>query len=153
MNPWYVGEGTPDIGEWWWAVEHSGHPCFYLRALVPADFAPGFLPVPRHVRPLQRPETGLPDAVLCATCGEVPLSEELEPVERKTGLRGHTADGPTFLSIYRSGRRPWPKTPTPGGTCWLCSSRTDPPTGEATLRGDRVSVCKRCESHLAARRK
>jgi len=133
-------EPPPDL-EWWWSIEHHGHPAFYLRTLMPGDFAPGRLPAPRHVRLLERGE-GLPTEVRCGTCGEIPRSEDLEPVERQTGHRG-------FLADYRSGRALWPKQTVPE-SCWMCSGRA-PATSQARLRGTDVMVCAACAKHLDRR--
>lgn len=115
------------------------HPAFYLRTLMPGDFAPGRLPAPRHVRPLVRPAEGLPSEVTCGTCGEVPRSEDIEIVERETGQRG-------FLAEYRSGRAKWPK-PTAEASCWGCSGHA-PAVENIELRGSTVRVCANCANHL-----
>mgnify|MGYP000039875206 CR=1 FL=1 len=133
---------VPDL-EWWWLVQHLGHDAFYLRTLMPGDFAPGRLPDPRHVRPLVRPAEGLPTEVRCGTCEEVPRAEDLEPIERATGARG-------FLDLFRSGKSKWP-APTHSDTCWLCSNRQAPAIGFARLRGTVVSVCVSCELSLRRR--
>ena len=130
--------------EWWWLVEHATatpHPAFYMRSLMPGDFAPGRLPAPRHVRLLERGE-GLPTEVRCGTCGEIPRSEDLEPVERQTGQRG-------FLDGFRSGRSRWP-LPTKEAACWLCSGRA-PAVTVVRLRGTDVRVCEGCAKHLERR--
>lgn len=126
--------------EWWWIVEHYGHPAFYMRTLMPGDFAPGRLPDPRHVRPLVRPDEGLPTEVRCGTCNEIPRAEDLELIERSTGARG-------FLDAFRSGKAKWP-APTLSTTCWLCSNRQAPVVGRARLRGTEVPVCAGCAKHL-----
>ena len=125
--------------EWWWEVQHLGHPAFYLRTLMPGDFAPGRLPAPRHVRPLERPAEGLPAEVTCGTCGDVPRSEDLEPIERSTGQRG-------FLGEFRSGRARWP-APTKITSCWMCSGQA-PAHTRASVRGSDVLVCAGCAKHL-----
>jgi hypothetical protein len=53
--------------------------------------------------------------VRCGTCGEIPRSDDLEPIERCTRHR-------EYLRVTRRGDRPWPP-PTPQGTCWLCSNQ------------------------------
>lgn len=132
----------PDL-EWWWLVEHRGHQAFYMRTLMPGDFAPGRLPSTRHVRLLERPADGLPTEVRCGTCLEIPRSEDLEVIERSTGGRG-------FLDGFRSGRSRWP-SPTRDESCWMCSDRQAPAIGEARLRGTDVRVCARCANHLGRR--
>lgn len=141
MTDWFREPGTPDGGIYWWAVEHQGHPCCYLRALMPGDFAPGRRPLARHVLGL---DGVVPAALVCGTCGEAPAAVDLEPIERATGQRG-------FLAALRSSRRPWPKATDPA-TCWLCSSpgqRADrtAPVGPA---GAMVAVCSPCARHLEA---
>lgn len=128
--------------EWWWEVQHLGHPAFYLRTLMPGDFAPGRLPAPRHVRLLVRPAEGLPTEVTCGTCGEVPRSEDLEPIERSTGQRG-------FLGEFRNGRAKWPRQ-TREASCWMCSGQA-PAESPARLRGTEVFVCAGCAKHLERR--
>ena len=125
--------------EWWWLVLHADHPAFYLRALMPGDFAPGRLPAPRHVRLLERPETGLPEEVRCGTCGEIPRAEDLEPVERQTGARG-------FLDAFRRGLAKWPQA-TRSESCWMCSGHA-PATEQASARGTDITVCAGCAKHL-----
>ena len=139
---WYREVGTPDVGIYWWAIEHQGHPAFYLRALMPGDFGPGCLPLPRHALAL---DGTVPDEVRCGTCGEVPGVAELEPVERATGQRG-------FLQALRSGRRPWPKATDPA-TCWLCCNPREKADRRAPVgpAGGMVTVCAGCARHLEAR--
>lgn len=139
MTEWYLEAGTPDTGAVWWAVEHRGHPALYLRALMPGDFAPGRLPLPRHVIELDGTEA--PPEVRCGVCDEVPRAEDLGVIERSTGDRG-------FLAELRAGRRPWPR-PTDPASCWLCSSRTARADREAQVGGATVRVCERCSGHLA----
>ena len=129
--------------EWWFRVDHRGHPAFYLRTLMPGDFAPGRLPAPRHIRLLERPAEGLPAEVTCGTCGEVPRSEDLDVVERSTGSRG-------FLAAYTAGRVKWPP-PTSAESCWMCSNRKSPAIGKARLRGTDVLVCAGCAKYLNGR--
>lgn len=133
---WYDVE-PPDSGVWWWAVEHQGHPAFFLRTLMPGDFGPGRLPLSRHVRSLEGEEDAAPD---CGTCGETPEAADLEIIERRTGAQG-------FLDQYRSGRARWP-TATPPGTCWLCCDRTAPAVVTKPGPGGRdVALCAGC-AHL-----
>jgi hypothetical protein len=147
---WYDDvPGTPPVGEWWWAVEHLGHPAYYLRALCLGDFAPGQRgPAPRHVLEIEgsRPPEGAP--VPCGTCGIVPAPEDLEAIERSTGSRG-------FLDVYRSGQQTWPP-PTDLGSCWECSdprARAERAVKVARVRTGRAErrVCNRCAEHLARR--
>lgn len=141
---WYEEPSAPDQGEWWWAVEHRGHPAFYLRALLPGDFAPGRLPLPRHVRTLTGEED---DDPVCGTCAETPVAEDLDIVERATGRRG-------FLTEQRAQRQPWPK-PTDPASCWLCSDprvRADQDHRPQRGRGRVVKVCKRDADFLARRK-
>jgi hypothetical protein len=127
--------------EWWWAVSHLGHPAFYLRALMPGDFAPGRAPLPRHVRPLRGPSWPPPASVTCGTCGQEPDGADLDVLERATGARG-------FLAQFRAGRRPWPPATT--AACWECGGRDRP----APRSLDGVPVCETCHAALtrAARR-
>jgi hypothetical protein len=145
MTEWYEGPDTPDL-EFWWAVEHRGHPAFYLRALMPGDFAPGRRPALRHALTVDGKR---PTSVLqCGTCGETPEAGDLEPIERTTGIRG-------FLGEYRRGRARWPQ-PTEESSCWLCSDPRVKATrtvaiATGTGRTVEVSVCERCAAHLARR--
>ena len=133
MSAWYEAPEAPPRGTWWWAVEHRGHPAFYLRALLPGDHAPGRVTAARHVLTLG----GLVlDDVHCGTCGEVPRAEDLEPIERATGDRGH-------LAAFRDGRVPWPR-PTDRRSCWLCSG----PARLATREINGRMHCEACASHL-----
>ena len=131
---WYEGPGAPDEGIWLWAVEHAGHPAYYMRALLPGDFAPGRSPAGRHALQLDgaRPAT----TPLCGTCEAAPSPEDLEPVERSTGDRG-------FLEVFRTGRAKWPK-PTDESTCWECSDRHARVAAEVLVDGRRVGMCAGC---------
>lgn len=143
---WYQGPGTPPVDVLWWAVEHLGHPAFYLRALKPGDFAPDRLPLARHaytINGTQVVERGLANDVVCCTCHDHVESKDLEPIERKTGLRGHVAGGPSFLDVYRLGRKPWP-SPTDPRSCWLCSNPRVPADREV----GGLRVCAPCARHL-----
>lgn len=136
MSEWYE-VAVPTTAIWWWAVEHRGHPAFYMRTLMAGDLAPGRLPLPRHVRALDGNEDA---AVVCGTCEESPAAADLEVIERQTGLRD-------FLKEYRSGRVRWPK-PTDPATCWSCSMRRVP--ADRVIDGH--NVCAQCEAHLLKRR-
>jgi len=133
VTEWYDVE-PPDSGIWWWAVEHIGHPAFYLRTLMPGDFAPGRLPLARHVADLEGGEDADP---VCGTCGHVPaLSGALEIIERRTGARG-------FLEPYRASGK-WPAA-TPADTCWLCCDRSSPPTiAREGPAGREIKLCAAC---------
>ena len=149
---WYERHGTPEDGQWWWAVEHYGpvpagggsnvslHPAFYLRSLMAGDFAGARLPLPRHVLTLDGQVTG---ETRCGTCGGVPEARMLEPIERRTGARG-------FLSEYRLGRQQWP-APTDPGTCWLCSNRSARAETDARVGDQDVKVCEGCSAFLLSR--
>lgn len=132
---------APDVGVAWWAVEHDGHPAFYLSALMPGDFAPGLLPLARHVVALDGTRIYFDGAPVCGTCGEVPAAEDLEPIERRTGRRG-------FLAPYRDRIASW-KPATPSRSCWLCSD----PALRADVdvaRGKRtVKMCRGCAANVA----
>ena len=146
MTAWYDEPGTPAAGTWWWAVEHEGpeepggdltittHPAFYLRALLPGDFAPGRAPSPRHVGTLTG--DGVEGVAKCGTCGEVPEVGALDVVERASGDRG-------FLAPFREGRTPWPR-PTDPQSCWLCGG----PSRLATREVGGHKFCEGCASHL-----
>lgn len=141
---WYEGPGTPDP-IFWWAVEHQGHPAFYLRALMAGDFAPGAGgPKPRHVVDL---EGELVTEVRCGTCELVPDPDDLEPIERSTGFGG-------FLGDLRRGRARWP-SPTNEATCWECSDKRKSPRVDFEVgrgaRKIRVKVCDRCGAALERR--
>ena len=131
MSEWYADDTVAP--EHWWAVEHAGHPAFYLRALMPGDFSPGRLPLERHVARLDGSQERL--VPLCGTCGTRPLVEALEPIERPTGARG-------FLAPFRERRAPWPK-PTDPNSCWLCSDRRI----KADIVIDGYRYCARCAAH------
>lgn len=133
---WYTDEASSALQ--WWAVEHKGHPAFYLRALMAGDFAPGLLPLARHAHGLDGRQL---EVVRCETCGEVPRSEDLEPIERRTHVRG-------FLEAFRLGlgdprRQRWPK-PTAPASCWLCSN----PRVAADHEVDGRAVCAACAAYL-----
>lgn len=137
MAEWYADEETPDRGVWWWALEHAGHPCCYLRALMPGDFAPGRAVTPRHVLHLDgsRATEGCP--VVCGTCGEVPLIDELEPIERATGQQG-------AIEAFRSRRAPWPRQ-TDIASCWECLAPPRMVTEVADVPGAGiVGLCSSC---------
>ena len=138
MIEWYEEEGTPDPAIWWWAILHQGHPAFYLRALMPGDFAPGHRPLARHAVTLDgsRPE----EPLVCGTCELAPEPEDLEPIERATGNGG-------FLDEFRRGRTPW-RTPTDPASCWLCSTKRLAANVPVTLEsGDAVMMCAGCAAH------
>ena len=137
---WYKDPGTPDAGTWWWAVEHQGHPAFYLRALLAGDFAPGRAPAPRHAATLDGDQYREGIIVTCGSCGLAPETVDLEPVERATGDHG-------FLTTFRDGRAPWPR-PTDPASCWLCGDRKQK-TQPAKTPGGPARTCARCASHLA----
>lgn len=138
MEPrWFETADSPPDDIWWWAVEHAGHPAYYLRALIPGDFAPGRTPAPRHVLQLDgsRPAVG---PVPCGTCAAIPDPAELEPYERRTGISG-------FLEGFRRGDSLWPGA-TSETSCWECSHpRIE---AEVEIDGQTVRTCGRCERHL-----
>lgn len=136
-TPWYLEQDGPDP-EWWWAIEHKAHPAFYLRALMPGDFAPGRSPRPRHALTLLGRRAAAP--LVCGTCGQEPEAESLEPIERFTGDRG-------FLDQYRTGAGRWPAG-TDEDTCWLCGDPAQLVNHEDVVDGQRVRVCRRCWQHL-----
>ena len=136
---WYKDPGTPAVGTWWWAVEHQGHPAFYLRALLPGDFAPGRAPAPRHAATLAGEQFPERKAVTCGTCKQAPDVEDLEPVERATGHRG-------FLAVFRRGDHPWLR-PTDPASCWLCAAQSAP-TREVETPGGRARACPGCVPYL-----
>lgn len=148
---WYRAEDAPPEHEWWWAVEHQGHPAFYLRALLTGDFAPGRTPAARHVLGLDGYPPEQHKLVRCGTCGKVPRAEDLEPIERATGLRG-------WLDVFRQGKMPW-KRPTDPSTCHLCSTPRVPAVHQCreseiapVKRGRRiatVALCERCAAFKA----
>lgn len=135
---WYEQRGTPNDGEWWWAVEHRGHPAFYLRSLMAGDFAGARLPLARHVLTLDGRRAA---ETRCGTCGAVPDARDLEPVERRTGARG-------FLSEYREGRQQWPPATDPK-TCWLCSNRTVRAETDVRVDDQDVRMCEGCAEFVS----
>ena len=140
---WYDDPGTPDAGTWWWAVEHQGHPAFYLRALLPGDFAPGRSPAPRHAATLKGDQCREKKPVTCGTCGRVPEAGDLEPVERRTGDVG-------FLRPFREGHGPWPR-PTDPATCWLCGCPPQVAYLVLETPGGKAQACAGCEPYLKRR--
>ncbi len=140
MPEWHEAEGAPDRGTWWWAVEHRGHPAFYLRTLMPGDFAPGRLPASRHVLQLDGTRAAQDRSATCGSCGELPAAADLEPIERATGDRGH-------LQPRRDGRAPWPRATDPA-SCWLCCAPPRFVTRDAEVDGVAVRVCAGCGAHL-----
>ena len=159
---WYDDE-TIDRGVWWWAVEHEGHPAFYLRSLMAGDFAPGETPDERHILKLDGknpPATNLK----CGTCNKKVAGEDLVPIERATGNR-------RALDVFRTRRHRWPKRSDRAG-CWLCGQKKDDPRprpakpphtpspfepiddepNETKVRGRLVPLCKNCKRHVARRK-
>jgi len=134
MATWYEDPRVPS-DQLWWAVEHAGHPAFYLRALMPGDFAPGQVgPLARHVHGLDGRQL---DVVQCGTCKVLePIPQLLAPIERRTHARG-------FLDGYRNGAGRWP-SPTSPATCWLCSNPRVAADHEVSGR----SVCAACAAYL-----
>jgi hypothetical protein len=125
---WY--EKGPEM-DWWWAVEHRGHPFAFLRSLMLGDFAPGRLPLRRHLRALGSPLW--PDRSVTppvCPCGVPLVSEDLVVIERATGARH-------FLNLPRLTGR-WPK-PTDPASCWECCGSLTP---LRDIYG--VQVCDRC---------
>ena len=137
---WYEAPESPERAILWWAVEHRGHPAFYLRALLAGDFAPGRAPVARHAASLDGAQYREGRPVTCGTCETDPDVDDLEPIERATGTRG-------FLAVFRSGERPWPKATDPS-TCWLCGC----PPRQAYLvvetPGGESRSCEKCAPYL-----
>lgn len=135
---WFEGE-EPD-GYWWWAIEHKGHPAFYLRNLLPGDFAPGREVAPRHVLYPSGAAAVEGERVACATCGENPSPEDLVPIERSSWM---VVD----FTPFRTGEKNWPP-PTDPASCWLCCG----PPRFATIRvktpGGESHACKRCAPYL-----
>ena len=140
---WYEGPGTPD-STWWWAVEHLGHPAFYLRALLPGDFAPGRGPAPRHTL-IASGQAAEGRSVVCDTCGVEPRPEDLEPIERTTGHLGH-------LAAYRAGRVSWPRATDPA-SCWLCSSPAQRAYLIVETSVGKVRACEGCARHMSREKK
>lgn len=135
MPYWYEDPAVPS-GELWWAVEHRGHPAFYLRALMAGDFGPGQAgPLPRHTHGLDGSQL---EEVRCPTCGEVPNPNDLAPIERRTHVRG-------FLDALRNGLARWPR-PTSPASCWLCSNPRVP--ADEVVYGR--AVCRGCAAYLNA---
>lgn len=154
---WYEVPGTPNPGIWWWGVQHKGHAAWFQRAVMAGDFGPGRLPLPRHVLTLDAVRLEENEKPRCGTCGEVPDSRDLEPVERSTGLGG-------WLRIYRAALKPWPK-PTDPKRCWECCHRDLPVTDQVVIHKHHqfgrtkrqptedeaaltVGVCASCAAHL-----
>ncbi len=144
---WYEAEDTPDRGTWWWAVEHKGHPAFYLRSLKPGDFAPGRRPLPRHALMTEPFHLRVADdqPLVCDTCGEAPAVDDLDVIERSTGDSG-------FLDPFRGRGQyartpvPWPKA-TNRASCWECGAKRGVTETVLTQAGE-VRVCESCAEHL-----
>ncbi len=134
MAAWYEDPEVP-VGTYWWAVEHLGHPAFYLRALLPGDFKTGRGPLARHTYGLDGRQL---EDVRCETCHEKPRPDDLDPIERKTHTRG-------FLDVFRAGRAAWPHPTTPSA-CWLCSN----PRASADHKVSGRDVCACCAAHMVA---
>jgi hypothetical protein len=135
LGEWF--KDGPDRGIWWWALEHDGHPCCYLRALMPGDFAPGRGVAPRHVMGLDgsRPPASGGYVLECGTCGEAVAVADLEPIERSTGQRG-------FLEAFRAGRVKWPR-PTDPESCVECCAPRHLCAAVESPRGT-VQACASC---------
>jgi hypothetical protein len=102
---------------------------------MPGDFGPfGIGPIPRHAYTLDGQQIE-EFPVRCCMCTLVPDPQLLEPIERKTGLRGRRR----FFAPYYSGKEPWPKA-TGHETCWMCSEPTKP----ATILVQDRRVCRDC---------
>lgn len=146
MRPvdWYEEPGTPDIGTWWWALEHRGHPAFYLRALMPGDFAPGTSgPLARHVADLSGAQVAEGKPVTCGTCGQTFSDDDddyWDVVERQTGALG-------FLDALRSGKVRWPGATDPAA-CWLCSAPRKRAYLMVETPGGRARACEQCAAYL-----
>lgn len=143
VTPWWQpSETTPSTSPCWWAIEHQGHPAFYLRSLMPGDFGPfGLGPLARHTYDLLGIQVEV-FPVPCFTCGASPLdATRLVPIERVTGLRGREL----FFAKYVFGLQPWPG-PTDMSTCWNCCSLESP--ADKVIHGRRV--CTLC--YLAIQR-
>lgn len=124
----------------WWAIEHHGHPAFFLRALMPGDMAPltGLGPLPRHAYTLAEEQIE-EFPVRCCTCRQIPNPADLVPIERCTGERGRMH----FFTQYELGVKPWPG-PTSQSTCWLCSNPKEVPTEVVNGR----KFCSHCANSL-----
>lgn len=117
--------------ECWWEILHGDHHAWFQRSLMAGDFKPGLPPRSEYIVD-EDGRVADPDVVpTCGTCGVVPRVEELEPVERITGVRG-------FLSQFRARLRPWPK-PTNPATCWHCNC-----PGPVVAAG----LCSSCIAHM-----
>jgi hypothetical protein len=134
MANWYEDPAVPS-DQLWWAVEHRGHPAFYLRALMSGDFAPGQAgPLARHAFGLDGRQL---EVTMCQTCLAVDLDPaDLQPIERRTHARG-------FLDVFRARSERW-KRPTDPNTCWLCSNPRVPADHAVAGR----SVCGGCAAYL-----
>jgi hypothetical protein len=126
---WY--EDGPGL-EWWWAIEHRGHPFAFLRSLMPGDFAPGRLPLPRHLMKYGGPLWPPPADSVCP-CGETPSSDDLVVIERESGDR-------SFIAKLRARGR-WPDATDPS-RCWECGSRDRPAAHDVFG----LRVCRDCVS-------
>ena len=141
---WYSVDNGVAHGILWWAVEHQGHPAYYLRALMVGDFRPeGQGPLARHVHDLDGAQVEMQPAP-CGTCGQVPNPNDLEPIERVTNVRGFLAR--VRLPLGDPGRVAWPR-PTPTTACWLCNNPRVP--ADHTAKGRRV--CSTCAAHMEGR--
>lgn len=121
---------------WEWTIEHNGHFAWFQRALMIGDLAPGLEPRGDFVVYADDRCADPELAPRCATCGEVPATNELVAIETATG-DSH------FLAPFRQGLRKWPK-PTPRDSCWWCNTPRAGATGSPPL-------CAQCEAHLAGR--
>ena len=136
---WELQDGRPTSYPCWWAIEHMGHAAFYLRSLMPGDFAPKSNgPLARHAYDLHGVQMEF-FPVICQTCMVMPHPEALIPIERVTGLRGREL----FFAQYVFGVKPWPP-PTSQSSCWNCCC-TYPPANRV-IQGRRV--CADCEQHI-----
>jgi hypothetical protein len=105
--------------EWPWLVLHGGHPAWYQRTLLPADFAPGAITRPNYVLTLDGKLLGPSDRPLCGGCGTESVPFALDVEDRSTGRRG-------ILEVFRRGLRPWQKG-TDAAHCWWCNMPMRPP--------------------------
>lgn len=118
---WWTQLFVPDYRICWWAIEHAGHPAFYLRSLMPGDLAPNAPgPLPRHAYNLDGEQLeGIALhgrlVVPCQVCNLVPNPVTLTPIERVSGQRGREL----FFAQYVFKIQQWPQ-PTNPDSCWLC---------------------------------
>lgn len=136
----------PTIRECHWLITHLGHPAWFQRAALIGDFAPGRVPIVNYASTLEGAEMGPElERPVCGTCSAVPMTDELDIVERTT----RRSD---FLAHYRKQGR-WPP-PSDPDSCWYCNSPGQmfhfSRLAYASQDSEKVRLCDACDAKVGA---